>query len=334
MSMRRNFLIILIITLLLLPISVGAAGFERFDTEASITGDNIVNYKITMKFDEPLIRLNYPFNLKIKNLTISNNFGETNCKVVERGKFSDAECEFSGMTEAKKTVVLGFYTDSDVIPLEEKRRYGANYFAQLPINKTSFLLRLPDRGALSEQPTNTSYYPEDGSVRTDGRYILVYWEKENIKSGDTLTFSASYTITGGEFSIFYNTIALLIIILVIVIGGAGWLVFRHKGLTKKDAKELIVSVLDKDEKAVYDILVNHSGSVGQKVIVRESNFSKAKVSRVVKRLVKRNIVITEPISGRENRIILKQSAKQGQLATETQKTEQPTHQQDTDKTGI
>ena len=56
---------------------------------------------------------------------------------------------------------------------------------------------------------------------------------------------------------------------------------------------------------IIDILNKYSGKIGQKVIVRESDFSKAKVSRLVKSLKGRGVLDTEAISGRENRIMLK-----------------------------
>ena len=75
----------------------------------------------------------------------------------------------------------------------------------------------------------------------------------------------------------------------------------------KDAKpaDVIESVLNKDENAIVSILKRHDGKAGQKVIVRESDFSKAKVSRLVSNLKERGVVDTEPISGRENKVILK-----------------------------
>ncbi len=315
--MRNICFFIFVVAVLMYPVIVAGTGFDRFDIEASILDDSATQYRIEMKFDEPLIKLNHPFNFKLKNLTISNDFGDAKCNILLRGKVDDLSCEFSGMSADRRTLTLNFYTAGDTTPTDEKRRYSSNFFIRLPINKTSFLVRLPDRGALSEQPTNNSYYPQNGLVKTDGRYIMVYWQQEGIKSGDTLTYSVSYTVTGGEFSVFYNTIILLVIILAIVGGGIIWFIFKHRTLTKKSS-EVLISVLDKDEKTVYDILIAHGGSIGQKVVVRESNFSKAKVSRVVRRLKSRNIVDIIPISGRENKIALKDQQKK----TEEQKPQQ------------
>src|SRR3989338_7705146 len=299
--MKLIYICFLLVVLVALPTTVNATGLEKLDVEASIIGDYSVSYSLKMVFDEPLIKLNYPLSFRIKNLTSINNFGDASCRAITIGRVDSIDCDFVGMTQNKKSLTLEFTTSEEISLIEEKRKYSSTYFSRLPVNKTSFLVRLPERGTLSEQPTNNSYYPSDASVRTDGKYIMVYWEKENIKPGDTLTYSISCLMTGGEFSIFYNTFALLLIIVVIIIGFI-LLFFRRHTTTK--SKELLVSVLDKDEKTVYDILVVHQGAVSQKVIVRESNFSKAKVSRVLRRLKSRNIIGIEPISGRENKIIL------------------------------
>ncbi len=63
-------------------------------------------------------------------------------------------------------------------------------------------------------------------------------------------------------------------------------------------------LLKGDEKVLVDILNKHNGSVNQRVIVRESDFSKAKVSRLVAGLKERGIVDVE-ILGRTNKVTLK-----------------------------
>jgi len=64
-------------------------------------------------------------------------------------------------------------------------------------------------------------------------------------------------------------------------------------------------LLNKDEKRMVDIIARQGGDARQRVLVKESDFSKAKVSRLVKNLKERGVVDTEPISGRENKVILK-----------------------------
>ncbi len=63
-------------------------------------------------------------------------------------------------------------------------------------------------------------------------------------------------------------------------------------------------MLNADEKRVMSILAARGGKVLQKHVVRESGFSKAKVSRLLKAMGWRGIVKLEPVSGRENWVLL------------------------------
>ncbi len=63
-------------------------------------------------------------------------------------------------------------------------------------------------------------------------------------------------------------------------------------------------MLNADERKVLSILAARGGKVLQKHVVRESGFSKAKVSRLLKAMGWRGLVKLEPVSGRENRVLL------------------------------
>ena len=64
---------------------------------------------------------------------------------------------------------------------------------------------------------------------------------------------------------------------------------------------IVLPVLKQDEKKVVEGLVRHGSGVNQKLIVSESGYSKAKVSKVIKSLAERGIVRFER-QGRSNRI--------------------------------
>jgi len=68
--------------------------------------------------------------------------------------------------------------------------------------------------------------------------------------------------------------------------------------------KVIASVLNADEKRVVKILAASDGNALQKHVVKESGFSKAKVSRLLKSMGWRGIIKLEPVSGRENRVLL------------------------------
>lgn len=77
-------------------------------------------------------------------------------------------------------------------------------------------------------------------------------------------------------------------------------------LRKREIKNTEETVLDltlsEDEKKVMDIINKRGGSTTQNEIVKNSDFSKVKVHRVIKKLVEKNLVEKQP-HGMTNKII-------------------------------
>jgi uncharacterized membrane protein len=86
--------------------------------------------------------------------------------------------------------------------------------------------------------------------------------------------------------------------------------YMKRGRKVAKREEVIESVLNKNERVVISVLNSHGGNAVQKALVKETDFSKAKVSRLVKNLKDRGIVEIEPVSGRENRVLLKTGKKE------------------------
>jgi uncharacterized membrane protein len=130
---------------------------------------------------------------------------------------------------------------------------------------------------------------------------MILWETGSISSNQETLFSAEYNMPpiGGGMIRYILIGAGVVIIIVILVA-----VFYIKKASKVSKTKVIASVLNTEEKRVVDIITAGGDSVLQKNIVRESGFSKAKVSRLVKSLGQRGIIKTEPVSGRENRILL------------------------------
>ena len=298
---KYNFLLAVIIFSLLLITNVKAIGLEYYGIEDSIQDDNSVTHEVTLKFDKPISHLDYNLAFKIYNLTAESNFDVVDCKVTDRGGKSQVSCDFVGMTREKNLLILNFITRDSVKRSEGKLHFIVNYGISLPIERTVAKIRLPPNGILSEDVINQSYSPQDGSVFTDGRHIIVSWEEFNLTSGDNLQFSVSYKKPAQGILLPNWLIVLLTVIIIIAMIGIA--VYMRRGVEPQ--VDVIASVLNEDEKKVVDVIKAHNDSVGQKIIVRETGFSKAKVSRLINSLKKRNVIIIEPISGRENRIILK-----------------------------
>ena len=213
-------------------------------------------------------------------------------------------CTLTGVTNTRNLLTLTLYTKEGITAFQGKYNFSTNYGISVPINEAFILIKIPRSSVLSEEPANQSYIPRDGKILSDGKNIMVYWQRENTTATDDMRFSVSYAIQamGASFSnLFVVSIAGIVIMSMIAVA----IYVRRGGGLGKTTAEVVTSVLNTDEKKVVDILARHGGKAGQKIIVRESDFSKAKVSRLVKNLRERGVVDIEPISGRENRIILK-----------------------------
>ncbi|MFH1294583.1 MAG: hypothetical protein ABIH90_01410, partial [Candidatus Aenigmatarchaeota archaeon] len=159
-------------------------------------------------------------------------------------------------------------------------------------------IRLPEKNFLPGEVANMSFLPEDGKTITDGKHIMVYWETTNLTSGSNLQFSVLYSKPSELSETLLLGIGMFFIIILAIV-----VLYMKK--PSGGSEMTAASVLNKDENAIVGILNKNEGKALQKVLVRDTNFSKAKVSRLVKNLRERGVVDIEPVSGRENRVILK-----------------------------
>lgn len=280
-----------------------ALGLDYYGIEATINDDSTVSNSITFKFDSSTTFMDYNLGFKIYNLSWSSDFQSSTCTSTEKGETSSVSCDLGGITQDKNTLTLKFRTESGITKSGIKYRLSMNYGIPFPVKRVFSIIQLPKNGILSEAATNESYYPGSGETTTDGKHIMVYWNLENITQGD-LQFMVSYTLPGIE--IFSDYLVLILGLIIAAMVAVAVYIRKMPSSSKAEEKmAVITSVLNKDEKTIINLLKQHEGSVGQKVLVRESDFSKAKVSRLVKALKGRGIVDTEPISGRENRVILR-----------------------------
>ena len=146
-------------------------------------------------------------------------------------------------------------------------------------------------GATSVAP----YYPTDGKEGSDGRRIYVVWEREGLKRGDSVNVGLSYegSPTAGVNYLYF------IIPIPILIGL--FLVFRQfgKGL------RTVIPVLKEDERKIVEVLQSYGGRCKQRKIVADTEYSKARVSRLVHSLRERGILEVLP-KGRTNEVVLKE----------------------------
>ncbi len=288
-----------LLSMLLLSGDALALGLEYYGVEVTINDDHSVTSMVVLKFDTPINHLDYNLDFRAENLEYESDFDFTDCAVSDKDGGSAISCDFIGMSPDENKLTLTFTTRNVIQKTGDNYRFTVNYGIPLTIENTFILMRLPQNDILAGEQ-NESYFPTTGGTLTDGKRIMVFWEEEGLETGENLQFSILFTrpVVTDIFSFAFY--AMLIVAIVVIVVAA---IYVKSIRGTKTA--VVKSVLNMDEKRIIDILSHKEGRAGQKVLVRETDFSKAKVSRIVKNLRERGVVDTEPISGRENRVILK-----------------------------
>lgn len=283
--------------------TVSAVGIDFYSIDISVK--DTASTKLTITFDSQIESFSLSLG-KLKEapriVSASANKGFISCKASlnDEGKAILA-CNIQGAPEGRNTILLEMDYGKYVETIGDKNSITTFYESRFDTKSLSVSFILPERAALSEDPPQNSISPRNGDIKTDGKKIFIFWNRQNVTSGDTLIFSSTYTLPDQRESPI-NTVLLLPII--IILAALVWFVIKSKKKTIEATETAAVSVLSKEEKVLFDILKINKGSANQKVLVRESNFSKAKVSRLLKGLKERGVVEIEPVSGRENKVLL------------------------------
>jgi len=290
--------------LLLLSVAASAAKYEYNGIDVTIERSLAVRNTIILVPVLPLNQIVYEIDVPVYNVSASPDTGTAECSTEYADGKSTITCSFYAMEENRTKVRLHFYTKSAV-----RRRDGAyEFMLAYPVlgqtDRVFGIVRLPEKSVLSDKVSNQSYFPSDGNVITDGRRIIITWEKENVTTDDDLSFSALFEIAG-EGSPVWDLIVIILTASVVGIMVAVGLYMKRGSLRTPEAEVKFMPLLNKDEKKVVDVAAKHGGEARQKDIVRETDFSKAKVSRLIKNLTERGVIDTEAISGREKKVILK-----------------------------
>ena len=269
----------------------GQGILNYYGIEDIIHDDLSVTNIVTLEFNQSITHLDYQLNFDIVNLVAESDFESADCEIQDQRTIS---CDFIGITPEKNQLILSFKTVDGVKQVDNHLVFNVNY-GFLPTENAFVLIRLPQYSVLSGDNPAESYFPEDGKIISDGKVIAVFWEFNDV-GDETLQFSVSYL---PPLQIPSELIVALTILVIVVMVGV--VVFARR---RSHLGEVITSVLNTDENVIVNILKKNDGKALQKVLVRDSDFSKAKISRLVKDLKSRGVLEIEPVSGRENRILL------------------------------
>jgi DNA-binding MarR family transcriptional regulator len=289
-------------------IAVPAYGLEDNQSQkitflgAEVELGDISHTTLTVTFDQnSAIKLfKLPLFYDIQNLKTDSNFGNASCSQVKKPFGSQIECAISPTPE-KRMLKLEFDSFDLTQKVDNRFLYKQEFHVPLETKQLSFKVMLPEGMFLASEGDFQPFLPLNGEKGSDGRRIFITWRKESIMAGESFGTQISYEASTDNSQIIMlfagGIFGLGIIIIALVLGF--WFFFKR---FKKDIK-IVMPVLKSDEKGIMELILRDRGNSNQKLLVRESNYSKAKVSKILKSLQERGIIRLER-TGRSNNVYL------------------------------
>jgi len=150
-------------------------------------------------------------------------------------------------------------------------------------------------------------FPVEYEIQSDGQVISVVWKLNNVESGYVFPMFVKLEDKNPDYNM------LLLSLIIVLFGAITYLFLKKKnakrvvkkvGKTKKKYNENLDYLLD-TEKKVVELLKNADRhELWQKQIQNSTNFSKAKVSRLIRNLESRGLIVKIPF-GNTNKVRLK-----------------------------
>ena len=293
--------VLVLIVSLMSFVPKGFAIIQFYGADTDLSADGNAKIKLTVTFQQPVKGFQLAVFGSVKNFETSSNSGPIDCGV-KVGAASIIDCKMN-LTQDKRTLEMKFETADFVRTVDTKNLFSIDLSLSQPIDQAFATVKLPEGYALTNTTLIPAASPTAASIVSDGRRIIVNWNFANLTSDQSFKFQTLYETIKDEFPIGLVSVSILSFL---ALGGIGFVFYRRI----KKTKEVILSVLDDFERKVIEVITNAGGEINQRKVVQETNLSKAKVSRVVKRLQERGLLEVTRL-GRTNKLKLVQKKFEG-----------------------
>jgi uncharacterized membrane protein len=283
----KTLLFALIFLLFIGEVATSQIDYYVIDTTINLNKKSFVKLLIT--FGEDIENFNLTIFGKIEKFNATNQ-NKVSCRL-KVDEISNINCP----TKISKgeTLTISFETLDFVKTFENKYYFSADFSLGKDIKRLDAVIKIPEGMSLTGE-----IFPQDGKPSSDGRRIMVLWRKNNVTSTQAIKFHFSYEQPTPSISILptWQFIAVAVIAALL----PTYFVLR----VGKKSERIVLSALDPFEKKVMEVIISEGGRVNQKKVVQKTGLSKAKVSRLVNSLAKRNLITIERF-GRTNILKLK-----------------------------
>ncbi len=288
--------LLLISLLIFLPIVVYSQtiylqSIAYLGIENEINGD-IVYTRMDITFSYPNAeKFVFPVYSSVSDLYSTSDFG-SDCFLEKRTYGSDIICSLDNLTKEERTLKINFTASGLIKKNKTQLIFSNDIFIPQYVVKLFYQVALPAGGGLPQDKSSIS--PSGWDTKTDGRRILIFWDKDSISEGQLFSANVVYE----QFSIIENFLPIQVLI---VIGAVGIVLVVFFLQRRRSMLQVVMPILKDDEKRIFEAIMKHGKIVHQKMIVKDSNYSKAKVSKVLKSLEQRGLVKLERV-GRSNKV--------------------------------
>lgn len=295
---RAPLVFVLAFLLLLLMPSAYASQITLQDIRIELFEDLSTNVNVTISFsDLTTTEVYYIVNARISDLKALDADGAVFCTSEQISYGTQIVCKPNTDVEGDYAINLVFDAYGLQKPEAEAYIFSYNLGIRSPTEGVKVLIVLPEgMGIVEPVDSIAPYYPASGTIGSTGRNINIDWTLTDLSLGKAYFFEVTYEKVAISISDSDNYIVYLFLAAVVIF-------FLISKFFSKPKVETILSVMKKDEKSVLDVIIRSGGNCIQRKIVKETDFSKARVSRIIHDLEERGIVKKIP-SGRTNKIEL------------------------------
>ena len=292
---RKWSKIIVALGLVLLSSSATATTITSEEVKLDL-GKNTVEADINVE-ELTSNKFSYVSTQNIKSVNATVNGEKTECELADSPIGSEIRCP----SDAKNnfTVNLTYRITETVENNQNTRIFTYDHPIYRPTDKYSLRVLLPAGGGLVEKENTTRQVisPLGYDTGSNGRQIFVDWNT-NPELGDTLSYYIIFeNINNQETPGMENNLLTYTAALLILIASLGAAVFYLK---REDLSENMKD-LTEDQEQIMENIRENQGEYLQKDLVDEMDYSKAKISGEVSKLVEKGM-LKKKKEGRSNKL--------------------------------
>ncbi|NOR85195.1 hypothetical protein GQ473_03690 [archaeon] len=298
MNLKLILATMVFVFILAMPLSFAAIVSSH---DMTVTLDDVGNahFTVVIKYEELTTnKMYYAAYSKLTNLEVHDSLGVLACSTEARSYGVEIACDPKDTTKNDYEVTIKYDAPSIITQSMDAKIFTYTMNTREPTNNLKFMLILPEGSGLVDEKDFDAIYPKDGSIGGTGRRATITWILNNPPLGKATVFSAYFENISqtNQDNLLYEAIILSFALILIVF-------FRYKSHSAKKTG-VVLSVLRDDEKKVLEAIQEKGENCRQRDIVKITDFSKARVSRLLDDLEKRNIIERIRI-GRTNKVHIK-----------------------------